>query len=64
MTRPTVTGRASIVESTMYKDRSVTTTQTLAPAPAGESVFKNAFDCILTRSMIDYGGNIPLDVYL
>lgn len=64
LTRPTLTGRASIVESTMYKDRSVTTTQTLAPAPTGENVFKNAFDCILTRSMIDYGGNIPLDVYL
>lgn len=65
--QPNITGRAFSVEAGMYLEPTATTTNNTTPSvtsQATESVFKNAFDCILTRSMIDYGGNIPLDIYL
>ena len=51
------------IEKDMYSQPPSTTTTSSISQSVTPSVFKNAFDCILTRSMLDFSGNIPLELY-
>ncbi len=58
-----MSGRVFSIENGRYVQAPSSQENTSPWKPLSTSIFKNAFDCILTRSMLDFSGNIPLELY-